>query len=138
MSQHEQLPTKCTIRHLHEWLIHSERRMPRQLRRLIGHRSVKALREVPDIQLARREWDNPRPFPSDAQLLTMAALFSPSRDLDRFDEAGAASLVVVLSIMALPDPLPEAVWIDTLRRCLWADERLEMVERLPMAGAPSV
>jgi hypothetical protein len=110
------------------------RRLPERLRRLVRSAgpSIKALRELPDIQQARHEWDNRRPFPNDAQLLLMATLFSPSQSLADMDDAGSAALVVVLAIMALPDPLPEATWIDIPRRCIWADERLRVVH------APSV
>lgn len=124
------LPNRCTVMQLHQWLIEAEASIPKILEpfqvkaeELIGH-----FQELPPIQQSRHDWKNHRPFPNDNQLLLLAMLFSPSQDFTQLDEEAVYSMIVALSVMALPDPFPKALWVDIAKRQFWADERLQMVK----------
>ena len=125
MCQRSSLPEVCTLRELHEWLRANEEpfRAYLEIRDLSAPEIVEPIHDLPSVRITRGCWQSSRHFPSDEQLLLLALLLSPQRQLAQLDEETLGRMEVLLCTMGLPGPVTDSISLrpnDPHFRLQWA------------------
>jgi hypothetical protein len=113
----EPLPDFLTVKQLHCWA----RQNAPVIRRDLTSQGVSASDLVwpilrnRDVQRAKFDWQNHRPFPTDDEILAMLLLMAP-RDQEEMDDRGWRVVIFAIMIMAAPDPIPACMQVDLCHR----------------------
>lgn len=119
MHLREPLPDFPTVDQLRDWMAQSAPSLRQELTRqnVCAPDLTWPIHDSPNVRTARASWQNPRPFPSDEEIVVLMVLLAPrDQEINDLDEQSISVVISMLLIMAAPDPLPAQIQVDLCRR----------------------
>jgi hypothetical protein len=111
-------PEVCTVSQLGDWLVENDEPFAAYLKicRCKAAQIVAPIHDLPSVRTTRGCWQSDRPFPSDEQLLLLASLLNPARQLTRLDEETVGRMEVLLCMLGLPRGATDSVSVRLAAR----------------------
>jgi len=115
----EPLPDFPTVAQLRDWMAQHASTMHSELssQGAAASELTWPIQDSPKIRILRASWQNPRPFPSDDEIMLLMLLCTPrDKPESEIDRKGIRTVISLLMIMGTPNPTRTCIHVDIYRR----------------------